>query len=52
MRGCIKKTRRIWSIHSLELYDELTLEIKECKKISKFKNLLKKLIGINIPIEE
>ena len=52
MRGRLKKTRRIWSIRSLELFDELPLEIKQCQKISKFKKLLKKWIGTNIPIEE
>ena len=52
MRGRIKKTRRIWSIRSLELFDELPFEIKQCQKISKFKKLLKKWIGTNIPIEE
>ena len=51
-KGRIKKTRRIWSIRSLELFDDLPLEIRECKKISKFKKLLKNWIATNIPIEE
>ena len=51
-RGRIKLTRRIWSVKSIELYDELPLEITRCEKISVVKKLLKRWVGENIPMEE
>ena len=40
-RGRIQLTRRIWSVRAIELYDELSLEISKCDKISILKSYLK-----------
>ena len=39
--GKIQLTRKIWSVRAIELYDELSLEISKCDKISILKSYLK-----------